>query len=171
VSSGATLIIMRHGKADQASPTGRDRDRPLLPIGFENTTLCARILERMFGRDLRVVSSEYVRARQTAETLLNSWNRPSSDIILDSVFNSDQPIDPMIDALRGYVDSPTVIVSHMPQVAEIVEIITASSASLVYKPGAFTVIEFENTMRLRGSIRTFLTTSTIRRVLQAHEAK
>lgn len=171
MSSSATLIIMRHGKADPSSPTGKDRDRPLLPIGIENTEACAHALAGMFGTSLRVVSSEYVRARQTAETLLRSWKRRASDVIIDSTFNSDAPLDPMIDGLRGYVDEPTIIVSHMPQVAEMVEIITASTASLLFKPGAFVVIELENKARLRGTITTFLTPSTIRRVLQAREAK
>ncbi|MBS1560282.1 MAG: histidine phosphatase family protein [Bacteroidetes bacterium] len=171
MSATATLVIMRHGKADPSSPSGRDRDRPLLPHGVENTILCAAALERMFDASIRIVSSEYVRARQTAETMLKTWHRKSSELIVDKTFNSDAPIDPMIDALRGYLDQPTIIVSHMPQVAEMVEIITASTTSFLFKPGAFAVIDLENIARLRGSISTFLTPSTIRRVLQAHEAR
>ncbi|GEM_PF-1268876 len=171
MSSSATLIIMRHGKADQSSPTGKDRDRPLLPIGTENTVACAHALARMFGTSLRVVSSEYVRAHETADIMMRTWKRATSEVIVDSTFNSDNAIDPMIDRLRGYLDEPTVVVSHMPQVAEMVEIVTASTASLLFKPGAFVVIELENMARLRGTIATFLTPSTIRRVLQAREAK
>lgn len=167
MSAASTLIIMRHGKADPSSPTGRDHDRPLLPIGVENTGYCATILERLVDVPLRVVSSEYVRARQTAATLLATWGRPASDVIIDASFNSDRSLDGMVDAIRGYVDAPTVIVSHMPQVAELVDVITAANAtSLLFKPGAFAVLRLEHPARLRADLAAFLTPSMVRRVLQ-----
>ncbi len=58
---------MRHGPAEDSSPTGRDGDRALTPDGRERTRAVARALIEESEVPLAIVSSPLVRALQTAE--------------------------------------------------------------------------------------------------------
>lgn len=58
---------MRHGPAEDNSPTGRDSDRALTPEGRERTRVVARTLLSADEAPLTIVSSPLVRALQTAE--------------------------------------------------------------------------------------------------------
>ena len=61
------LYILRHGIAEETSATGRDRDRSLTDEGREKTCAAGKALRRMdIAFDL-VLSSPFVRARQTAD--------------------------------------------------------------------------------------------------------
>src|SRR5687768_4951371 len=61
------LYVMRHGPAEDSSPTGRDGDRALTPDGRERTRAVARSLLAEGEVPLTIVSSPLVRALQTAE--------------------------------------------------------------------------------------------------------
>jgi phosphohistidine phosphatase len=61
------LYVMRHGPAEDNSPTGRDGDRALTPEGRERTRSVARALAQEGEVPLTIVSSPLVRALQTAE--------------------------------------------------------------------------------------------------------
>jgi phosphohistidine phosphatase len=61
------LYVMRHGPAEDDSPTGRDGDRALTPEGRERTRAVARALLSEGEGPLTIVSSPLVRALQTAE--------------------------------------------------------------------------------------------------------
>ena len=61
------LYVMRHGPAEDNSPTGRDGDRALTLDGRERTRAVARALLAQDEAPLTIVSSPLVRALQTAE--------------------------------------------------------------------------------------------------------
>ncbi len=61
------LFIMRHGPAEDVSPSGRDGDRALTPEGRERTRAVARALIAEGEAPLTIISSPLVRALQTAE--------------------------------------------------------------------------------------------------------
>lgn len=61
------LYVMRHGPAEDTSPTGRDGDRALTPEGRERTRAVARALFADGEAPLTIFSSPLVRALQTAE--------------------------------------------------------------------------------------------------------
>jgi phosphohistidine phosphatase len=64
---GVKLYVMRHGPAEDTSPTGRDADRALTPEGRERTRAVARALLAEGEAPLTIISSPLVRALQTAE--------------------------------------------------------------------------------------------------------
>lgn len=61
------LYVMRHGPAEDHSPTGRDADRALTPSGRDRVRSVARALEEKDEAPFTIVSSPLVRALQTAE--------------------------------------------------------------------------------------------------------
>jgi phosphohistidine phosphatase len=61
------LYVMRHGPAEDDSPTGRDADRALTGSGRERVRAVANALVRQGEAPLAILSSPLVRAVQTAE--------------------------------------------------------------------------------------------------------
>lgn len=61
------LYVMRHGPAEDDSPTGRDADRALTPSGRDRVRSVAKALGAEDEAPLVIVSSPLVRALQTAE--------------------------------------------------------------------------------------------------------
>jgi phosphohistidine phosphatase len=61
------LYIMRHGPAEDVSPTGRDADRALTPSGRDRVRATARALLEADEAPHAILSSPLVRALQTAE--------------------------------------------------------------------------------------------------------
>jgi phosphohistidine phosphatase len=61
------LYVMRHGPAEDSSPTGRDGDRALTPDGRNRTRAVAKALSGEGENPLSILSSPLVRALQTAE--------------------------------------------------------------------------------------------------------
>jgi phosphohistidine phosphatase len=61
------VYVMRHGPAEDDSPTGRDADRALTASGRDRTKAVARALADGGEAPVQIVSSPLVRALQTAE--------------------------------------------------------------------------------------------------------
>ena len=61
------VYVMRHGPAEDDSPTGRDADRALTTSGRDRTRSVARALVEGDEAPVQIISSPLVRALQTAE--------------------------------------------------------------------------------------------------------
>jgi phosphohistidine phosphatase len=61
------VYVMRHGPAEDDSPTGRDADRALTTSGRDRTRNVARALVEGGEGPVQIISSPLVRALQTAE--------------------------------------------------------------------------------------------------------
>jgi phosphohistidine phosphatase len=61
------LYLMRHGPADDQSPSGQDSDRALTASGRSRVRNVARALVDLGEAPLHIISSHLVRAVQTAE--------------------------------------------------------------------------------------------------------
>jgi phosphohistidine phosphatase len=61
------LFIMRHGPAEDFSPSGSDAERDLSPAGRERVRAVAKALQAAGEAPLAIISSPLVRALQTAE--------------------------------------------------------------------------------------------------------
>lgn len=64
---GMKVYVMRHGPAEDDSPTGRDADRALTSSGRDRTRSVARALLDGAEAPVQIISSPLVRALQTAE--------------------------------------------------------------------------------------------------------
>ena len=63
------LYLMRHGIAEEASRTGKDRDRALTEEGIERTRATGKALVQVGVKFDLILSSPYLRAWQTAEII------------------------------------------------------------------------------------------------------
>jgi phosphohistidine phosphatase len=70
------LYILRHGVAEDRSPSQRDWDRRLTPAGIAEMRLAAAGMRRLGLRFDAVITSPLVRARETAELVIEGLANP-----------------------------------------------------------------------------------------------
>ena len=132
------LYVMRHGPADDQSPTGRDFDRALTPPGREIVARVARALQSArVGGPLRVLSSPFRRARETAEVVASVLTSlpavPGVEIHDDLAADAELPLG-LVGALRE-AGGDALLVGHQPIVEELVRVLIHPSRPSF--PGGF----------------------------------
>lgn len=136
------LLFIRHG---QATPyCADDANRTLTDFGQKQAKETADYVLANFSPNL-IISSPYIRAKQTAEILhkkLTTHSQSAKFIFLDSITPDDDPkkaildITTVLESEFGYIfddESSTeicvAIVCHMPIIAKLVESLTGFLAN------------------------------------------
>jgi phosphohistidine phosphatase len=115
------LYIVRHGKAETDSPTGRDQDRPLKGRGDKQ----ARYLGAWFSVDRRrpaqIITSRFERAFETARLIQEAVG---CQLQTAPELESGEPPSKAVELISGQDRSPLMIVGHNPQLSELIWILT-----------------------------------------------
>lgn len=154
-----TLYMVRHGIAEDRHPTGADPDRRLTKRGAEKTALVARALKRMNVDADLIISSPYVRARQTAEILAEMLGY-TDDIVDDRRLTPSGDYDGISAIVNEYLDAESILVTgHEPSMGTMISGLCAGGGLLIdVKKASVTAIEI---MRLRphalGALKWMLT--------------
>lgn len=109
------LYLLRHGIADNDSPTGRDSDRQLTAEGRRKLRqILQRAAEAGVKPDL-ILTSPYARARQTAEIAKEVLNCPQELQLTESLVPEAEPQDLWLEirTQHGGLRS-LMVVSHQP---------------------------------------------------------
>jgi phosphohistidine phosphatase len=116
------LIVVRHGKAEPGSPTGKDEDRPLARKGERQAHwLGERLRERGIKPGI-LIASRYTRAAATAGILEKYLGLK---VQFSPSLETDHPVSAAIAVVVGHASrSPVVIVGHNPQLSELVWAVT-----------------------------------------------
>lgn len=127
------LILMRHGPAaEKIGFGGPDRLRPLTPEGLDLTTVVSDRLVKLYHPTL-ILTSEYVRARQTADCVMRAaeaaFGKKTSDrkkprLMVVPELNQDRPWGDWRDAWPEIQEQLgpgeiVVAVGHGPSINEI----------------------------------------------------
>src|SRR5690606_11980576 len=97
------IWIVRHGKAEQRSPSGADFDRPLRPRGVRQARWLGEQLATRDDAPARLISSRAERARRTAELVAEAL---SAEVEFDDRLLVDEPAGPLIDLLSELAGAP-----------------------------------------------------------------
>jgi phosphohistidine phosphatase len=125
------LYILRHGIAVEAGTGGytRDADRPLTPKGRRKLRLIARAMKALeLDYDL-VVSSPYVRARQTAERIARDLGA-GKKVLFSKELTPGGSSGRLIEFLNG-LETPrenVLLVGHEPYLSGLVALLVWGSA-------------------------------------------
>jgi len=117
------LYVLRHAEAEEKGPkwSGHDHERPLTADGikkFERSTKGIKALE--LELDL-VMSSTFVRARQTAEIFVRELNVDGKLEFSLHLIPTGDPRKLIADLRQSYLDRENiVIVGHEPYLSELV---------------------------------------------------
>jgi phosphohistidine phosphatase len=120
------LYLMRHGAAEDVSPSGRDEHRALTPSGSAAVRRVALALRGMGSRPFgRIVASPLVRAQQTAE-IMRAVLCPQPRIEIET----DEDLVPEGSAYELAVRlasaaSDTLLVGHQPNIESVTRAILA----------------------------------------------
>ena len=109
------LLILRHGKAYDADPRRwpDDSERPLTEDGKSRLVRSVPAIEALAPKNVRVISSPYTRALQTAQILCQEagWDEPEIDDRLSAHYGPEESVE-LLQSLP--VSGNYVIVGHDP---------------------------------------------------------
>ena len=112
------IYVIRHGKAEEDSHSGLDRDRVLKKKGHKQAQWLADLLHDREPRPSIVLSSPYARAEETANPI---WSKLDLERAFDDRLGAERSLSDALDVLLDVRGSKCVaIVGHNPTCARIV---------------------------------------------------
>jgi len=115
-----TLLLVRHAKSAWDTPGQADDQRPLLPKGVKKTTKVADYLFKEGVNTDLVISSQAVRAYETAKIMAACLDYPVKNILKDRRVY-DGPYDRLLDLIYGTANdvNTLMIVGHNPLITQL----------------------------------------------------
>jgi phosphohistidine phosphatase len=125
-----TLLVMRHAKSSWSDPALDDHERPLNKRGSRDAPRMGALVREYGLMPDVVISSDAVRARLTAEALVEAARHPG-EILMDPRLYGASPAD-IVSLLRtlGEKAETVMIVGHNPGLEELVAELTGEHQDL-----------------------------------------
>jgi phosphohistidine phosphatase len=139
------LYIFRHGIAEDARPGSPDPDRRLTAEGREKTAAVAKMARATGVRPSLILSSPYVRARQTAEIAAHELGFKGKILNIDSLVPDSKPQD-VWRSIRDHAgESAILLAGHEPLLSQLVAwLLNAPSLRVEMKKSALVRIDVES---------------------------
>jgi phosphohistidine phosphatase len=156
------LFVLRHGIAEDVSPSGADADRRLTETGKSKLR---RVLARAREADVRpatILASPLVRAKETAEIARMELGFADEAVVTDKLVPWG-PVAELWEELRALQKlSPLLLCGHNPQLSEFVSAVVGARAwGVDMKKGALACLEIETFgAEPRGTLVWLLTAKT-----------
>lgn len=159
------LYVMRHGPAEETSPSGRANDRALTPAGRERVQQIAQVLAAADEAPTHILTSPVVRALQTAEIvaavtqLASRGGHVEARIELEPGGQVRRLVDEIV-ALQSAQQKKKklMIVGHDPDLSLLANALVAVAPPIEMQKGTVVSIRFEPgkppTLRFRLNAKT-----------------
>ena len=159
------LLIIRHAIAvPRGTPGIPDEDRPLTPEGEQKFREAAEGLAKLVDRPDALLTSPWLRARQTAAIAAAAWGRlePEETAALASGSFDDQAA--VLDEYPG--DATVAVVGHEPWVSELLARLlgTRHDARLEFKKGGAALVDVPGRLAGGGSLVFYLPPKVLRKL-------
>ncbi len=127
------IYVLRHGIAIERGTRGytKDSDRPLTPEGCKKMRRIARMLRRFkLSFDL-ILSSPYVRARQTAEIVAKVL-KAEDRMKFSEHLAAEGDAEELVEQLRRLYHSPQsiLLVGHEPDLSQLISVLLTGQPNL-----------------------------------------
>ena len=136
-----TLLLLRHARPSQTSPTGRDFDRPLIDAGRADARLVGQTFrQRNLAPDV-IVRSPAARARETTDIVAEAAQLSARPRFDERLF--DAGTEQILGIIAGIEDDAAMllIVGHNPGLTELILRLTGASERVT--PGTLAGIELD----------------------------
>ena len=159
------LLVIRHATAvPRGTPGIRDEDRPLTPEGELKFREAAKGLAALVDRPDALLTSPWLRAKQTAAIAAAAWGRiePKETAVLAGGSFEEQA-----EVLDRYPQDATVaVVGHEPYVSELLGRLLGSRHDdrLTFKKGGAALVELPGPLARGGTLAWFLPPKVLRRL-------
>jgi phosphohistidine phosphatase len=153
------VYLLRHGIADDDSPTGRDSDRQLTAEGRRKLKDVLKTIAAAGVSPSVIVSSPYLRALQTAEIAREILGCPEEVHRSDALVPESDPQQVWQEIRNSYKGSDSILLaSHEPLMSRCAGFLLGYPDLLVdFKKGAIVRIDIEQFgMQPRGLLRWML---------------
>lgn len=132
------LYILRHGIAVEHGAAGyeNDSERPLTSKGERKISTIAEAMKALeFSFDL-ILSSPYVRARETAEIVAKALKSEKRLELSDTLTPQDSA-RPLIELLQDYRPDDALLVGHEPFLSRLISLLISgnTASSVLLKKG------------------------------------
>lgn len=114
--------IVRHGKAEAKSDSGRDEDRALAKRGERQAKWLGKEIARREDRPTRILSSPVLRAIETARLINETLKLPLEESKGLASGKAASVAGELIEGLED--DGPWMLVGHNPQLEKLVGVLT-----------------------------------------------
>lgn len=150
------IYIVRHGDAERSSINKKDSLRELTAEGKEKMKTAVRGWKRLISNVDFIVSSPYIRARQTAEIIKTELDF-EKDILIDDKLKSGSNSEDLIMLANSLEGEDIFFVGHEPDCSDFLSLLTSSSGIFVdYKKGMISKVSFNNRVRPGKGILEFI---------------
>lgn len=144
------LYIIRHGKAEQDSSSGRDRDRELAPKGERQARWLGEQLAGASDAPTVIIASPFARADRTARLVNESLG---VELIYDDRLIVDEPVSGASELIGEYGTGDSIaLVGHNPQLGRLAGML-AKEPMFEMKTGMCAVFEITDPQNAHGSAR------------------
>jgi phosphohistidine phosphatase len=139
------VFLVRHAIAHERNRTRWPNDslRPLTSAGIEKFRKAARGLAEWLPKSAVMLTSPFVRARETAAILAE--NRGGAKPVECSQLGANQPVSKAFELLRSRKEKSVVLVGHEPYLSNLLSAALAGShpqLRIDFKKGGAACIEF-----------------------------
>jgi len=125
-----TLLLLRHARPSQVSPTGRDFDRPLAEEGRADALLVGQLLRRRQLRPDPVICSPALRALQTADQVIEAARLTTRLLFYDRIYEaSAEQLIEVVSEAAGDAEL-ILVVGHNPGLQELLYRLTGERAAV-----------------------------------------
>lgn len=159
------LIIIRHAIAvPRGAPGIPDEDRPLTPEGEQKFRESAKGLASLVGRPDALLTSPWLRARQTAAIAAAAWGRIEP---LETPALASGSFDEQAAVLDRYPRDATVtVVGHEPWVSELLARLLGSRHDdrLEFKKGGAALVDVPGRLAGGGQLVWYLPPKVLRKL-------
>lgn len=146
------LYVMRHGQASASAAV--DAERPLTEQGYLEVKLMAKWLNDNHITIDHVFVSPYVRAQQTADTLIAALINFAPSTTIDIITPSGD-----VREVHDYIDGVSqadklenvLIISHMPLVSYLVDELTFDTMAPIFATASIAQIRYDK-QKMKGDL-------------------
>ena len=159
------LIIIRHAIAVERGTAGmRDEDRPLTPEGEVKFREAAKGLAALVDRPDALLTSPWLRAKQTAAILAAAWGRIEPKEMAALAGGSFDEQAQVLD--RHPKDATVAVVGHEPHVSELLARLLGSHHDdrVTFKKGGAALVDVPGPLAEGGELVWFLPPKVLRKL-------
>jgi phosphohistidine phosphatase len=143
------IFLLRHGIAAEPGEPGikTDAERPLVPKGEQRLRAAAAAMEKMELSFDAIISSPYLRAKQTAEIVARHFKVQKRLAFSDHLIPGGNP-QALIRQLNDLKPEPEniLLVGHEPNLSRLIALLATgdTAAAIEMKKGSLCKLETEN---------------------------
>jgi phosphohistidine phosphatase len=138
------LYLFRHGIAEDTLPGSPDSDRELTDEGREKTAAVAKMARKTGVRPSLILTSPYLRARQTAKIAADEFGFDGHILNIESLIPTGTP-EKVWQSIRDHADEAAILLAgHEPLLSQLVAwLLNAPSLRVEMKKATLVRIDVE----------------------------